>query len=155
VVIALLVVGAVMMCAFFACEWKIASLPILPCKLGHSMSQLPDLIADARKYICSAYQPYRSCWRKVFSSAPYTTVIYSTFPCSFSTSWDTRLSRLELLPSPIHCHNRSTVSYLDLSSRRQIGTRESSYLDLPSGPWESVSKSCGRRTPRLDKSSEY
>jgi hypothetical protein len=39
VVIALLVVGSVMMVAFFVCEWKIASLPILPCKLDHLTPQ--------------------------------------------------------------------------------------------------------------------
>jgi hypothetical protein len=47
VVIALLVVGAVMMCAFFVCEWKIASLPILPCKLDHFIGQLSDFVANA------------------------------------------------------------------------------------------------------------
>jgi hypothetical protein len=150
VVIALLVVGSVMMCAFFFCEWKIASLPILPCK--HWSTPWSRLI---KQYISSAYQRCRLCWHKAFSSAPYTTVIYSTYPCSSSTSWDTRLSRLELLPSPIHCHNRSTASYLASSSRRRIGTRESLYLGLPSGPLEPVFKSCGRRNPRLDKSLGY
>lgn len=151
VVIALLVVGVVMMCAFFVCEWKIASLPILPCKSEHIIGHSHGFAANSQQYISSAYRPCRLCLRKAFSLVPYTTGIYSTFRCFFNTSWGTRLSRLELSPSPIRCHNRFTASYLDSSFRRQIGTRESSYSDLPSGLWELVSRLCGRQNHPLDR----
>ena len=47
-VITLLVVGAVMMFAFFVCEWKIASLPILPCELDQFEGQSPSLVLTHR-----------------------------------------------------------------------------------------------------------
>jgi len=50
-VIALLVVGAVMMFAFFICEWKIASLPILPCKLDTVVALVPSLTYNSTVHL--------------------------------------------------------------------------------------------------------